>query len=116
MYSVAAYLTATTTPINTRNMQHQKTTLIGVAGGSGSGKTTICNMLYQALGDRCRRLSSDDYYRAQGQLSVAERTEVNYDHPAALDLDLLQRQLERLRQGETVEVPQYDFVTHNRSN
>jgi uridine kinase len=88
--------------------------IIGVAGGSGSGKTTICRQLAHRFGDAAFVLSSDNYYRSQSHLSPKERAELNFDHPDAIDFQLLGEHLAEIRKGNAVDVPQYDFTTHTR--
>jgi uridine kinase len=88
--------------------------LIGIAGGTGSGKTTLAARLVGELGDGVALLEHDWYYRDRSGLSEQEREEVNYDEPAALDNALLAAHLAELRAGRTVECPQYDFATHTR--
>lgn len=90
--------------------------ILGIAGGSGSGKSTIARALLSALpeGDGVL-LEQDHYYRPQAHLPQAERELVNYDHPDALELDLLAAHVEALRAGRTIERPSYDFTTHDRS-
>jgi len=88
---------------------------VGIAGGSGSGKTTITAGLMNALGDRAVLLQHDWYYRDQAAVPVHERTQINYDHPDALETGLLIEHVTALRAGLPVEVPQYDFATHTRA-
>ncbi len=89
--------------------------IVGIAGGTGSGKTTIAEKLASAMPPgRCVTLEHDAYYRDQRHLSPEERAAINYDHPASLDSALLARQLGDLRHGRAVEVPIYDFATHTR--
>jgi uridine kinase len=86
--------------------------VIGISGGSGSGKTTFARMIQAHLSDQfCGWLSQDRYYRDVGP---ELRGRINYDHPDALEFDLMDEHLERLREGEDVHVPQYDFATHAR--
>lgn len=88
---------------------------IAIAGGSGSGKTTLCRALLQALGhERCALLDHDSYYRCLGHLPAPERARTNFDHPDALDNDLLASHLAALRAGRAVAKPCYDFATHSR--
>jgi len=97
-------------------LSKSKPLTIGIAGGTGSGKTTVARRLAEALpGGLCIRIEHDAYYRDRSDLGAEERAAINYDHPAALESDLLARHLELLRAGETVEVPIYDFVSHTRS-
>ena len=89
--------------------------VVGIAGGTGSGKTTVAERLAEAMPrGRCVTIDHDAYYRDQGHLSPEDRADVNYDHPAALDSELLARHLCELRSGRTVEIPIYDFATHTR--
>jgi uridine kinase len=90
--------------------------VIGVAGGSGSGKTTISTRIRSLIGsEHIAYLQHDSYYRDHGHLSPAERALCNYDHPASLDTPLLVQHIHALCRGETVQVPIYDFATHTRS-
>lgn len=89
--------------------------IVGVAGGTGSGKTTVARRLAEALPGRCEHLEYDAYYRDQRHLPADERAAINYDHPDALESELLAEHLRRLKAGEVVEAPIYDFVTHTRA-
>ena len=96
---------------------HRKPPLVlGIAGGSGSGKSTIAKSILEALpeGDAIL-LQQDHYYRSQSHLPLNERASVNYDHPDALELDLLTSHLDTLRTGESIVRPTYDFTTHDRA-
>ena len=89
---------------------------MGIAGGTGSGKTTVANKLAAALpAGRCVTLDHDAYYRDQSHLPLAQRAVINYDHPDALDTGLLVDHLRALRDRRAVDVPIYDFATHTRS-
>ena len=90
--------------------------LIGVAGGSGSGKSTFTNRLKNYFGDSISVLYHDNYYRRQDHLSLAEREKVNYDHPDALETELLAEHLRKLKQGKAIECPVYDYSVHNRTD
>lgn len=90
--------------------------IIGIAGGTGSGKTTLARHLADAFGDRVAVITHDSYYRAQSDKTYEERCLQNYDHPDAFETDLLCRHLELLCQGEAVDVPVYDYTVHNRSD
>ena len=90
--------------------------VIGIAGGTGSGKTTLMNNLIQRYGDAVTVLSHDNYYKRHDELPYEERCKLNYDEPAALETDLMARHLECLRKGETILCPVYDFTVHNRSH
>jgi len=96
-------------------MAHTKPITIGVAGGSGSGKTTVALKILERVGfDRIAYLSHDAYYRDASNLPPAERAQLNFDHPDSLDNDLLIGQLKQLQAGLPVETPVYDFKTHSR--
>ncbi|HEX2569403.1 MAG TPA: uridine kinase [Polyangia bacterium] len=96
-------------------MRAVKPVLVGVAGGTGSGKTTVARALAQGLPDHAvAMIDHDSYYKDRSDLSFEERSLLNYDHPESLDNELLVAHLEALRQGKVVEVPIYDFVTHSR--
>ncbi len=89
--------------------------VIGIAGGSGSGKTTVVRRLMASLGDdQVSVLEHDRYYRDRSDLRLEERAALNYDHPDSLETDLLVHHVQRLRAGEPVDAPQYDFARHNR--
>jgi len=89
--------------------------VVGIAGGTGSGKTTVADKLASAMPPgRCVTIDHDAYYRDQGHLPPADREAINYDHPSALDSALLALHLRELRDGRPVEVPIYDFATHTR--
>ncbi len=90
--------------------------VIGIAGGTGSGKTTLMKNLIQRYGDVITVLSHDNYYKRHDELPYEERCKLNYDEPAALETDLMARHLEQLRRGEAIECPVYDFTIHNRSD
>lgn len=95
-------------------MDH-KTLMIGIAGGTGSGKTTLVRKLGLRFGDSVSVVCHDWYYRAQNGLSLEERAGQNYDCPEAFETDLLVRDLTRLRDGQAIDCPQYDYTVHNRS-
>ena len=89
--------------------------VIGVAGGTGSGKTTVSQAILNRVGrDRIAFLQHDSYYRDRSHLPPAERASANFDHPDALESELLAEHLRMLRAGEAVQVPLYDFTTHTR--
>lgn len=94
----------------------KKPFIIGVAGGSGSGKTTVVENLLKVLGNlpvAC--ISHDDYYRDQSHLSMNDRKKTNYDHPKALETELMVEQLQDLLKGKAIDKPTYDFIEHTRS-
>jgi len=89
--------------------------VIGVAGGSGSGKTTVVCRIVESLGrDRVTVLEHDRYYRDRNDLRLEERAALNYDHPDSLETDLLVRHIRELKAGRDIEVPRYDFTRHAR--
>ena len=89
--------------------------VIGVAGGSGSGKTTVVRRIVDSLGpDQVTLLDHDRYYRARNDLRLEERASLNYDHPDALETDLMVTHVRALKAGQAVDVPQYDFTRHAR--
>lgn len=91
--------------------------VIGVAGGSGSGKTTVVRRIVESLGtDQVSLLEHDKYYRDRGDLRFEERAALNYDHPDSLETDLLVRHINDLRTGRPVEVPNYDFARFARES
>ena len=89
--------------------------VIGVAGGSGSGKTTVVRKIVESIGlDHVTVLDHDRYYRDRNDLRLEERASLNYDHPDALETDLMVRHVRELKSGKAVDVPQYDFTRHAR--
>lgn len=94
----------------------QKTLMIGIAGGTGSGKTTLVRRLSERFGTDVSVVCHDWYYRAQHGLSLEERARQNYDRPEAFETELLVRDLARLREGQAIDCPQYDYTVHNRSD
>ena len=89
--------------------------IIGIAGGTGSGKTTVARAIYDRVGkDKIEWISHDSYYRDFDGLSVEERHHINFDHPDSLESELLARHLDVLVKGSSVEIPIYDFTTHSR--
>lgn len=93
-----------------------KTTIIGIAGGTGSGKSTFTNRLKDYFGDRVTVIYHDDYYKAHDDIPFEKRQYINYDHPDSLETDLLVAHLEALREGRSIECPVYDFTRHTRSH
>ncbi|MBP3677440.1 MAG: uridine kinase [Agathobacter sp.] len=90
--------------------------MIGIAGGTGSGKSTFTNRLKEYFGDNVTVIYHDNYYKRHDDMTYEERTKLNYDHPAALETDLLIEHLKMLKEGKSVECPIYDFTQHNRSD
>ncbi|MDF1826824.1 MAG: uridine kinase [Legionellaceae bacterium] len=88
---------------------------IAVAGASGSGKTTIAQKIQQHYGDdQCLTISSDNYYNDLSHLSQEARDQINFDDPNSLDFELLAQHIQQLKQGQSIEMPIYDFATHTR--
>jgi uridine kinase len=97
--------------------EHSSHLVIGIAGGSGSGKTTVAQTILQRVGpDRISFLQHDSYYKDLSGLPFAQRVEVNFDHPNSLDNEMLVRHIHLLKQGKPVDVPIYDFSTHSRTD
>ncbi len=90
--------------------------VIGIAGGSGSGKTTLLKNIIETFGPSITVLSHDNYYKRHDEMTYEERCCLNYDEPAALETDLMVKQLESLRNGQEILCPVYDFTVHNRSD
>ena len=90
--------------------------VIGIAGGTGSGKTTLMSNLIKEFSEDVTILSHDNYYKRHDDLTYEQRCLLNYDEPAALETDLMAAHLEQLRQGKAIDCPVYDFTQHNRSD
>ena len=90
--------------------------VIGVAGGSGSGKSTFTNRIKEYFGDDVVVLYHDNYYRRQDGVPFEQRVTVNYDHPDSLETELLVEHLKQLKEGKSIECPVYDYTKHNRSS
>ena len=90
--------------------------VIGIAGGTGSGKTTLMNNLIKEFSQDVTILSHDNYYKRHDELTYDQRCLLNYDEPAALETDLMAAHLEQLRKGQAIDCPVYDFTQHNRSD
>ena len=90
--------------------------VIGIAGGTGSGKTTLMKNIINRFGDVVTVLSHDNYYKRHDELTYEERCLLNYDEPGALDTSLMVYQLDQLIHGQVIDCPVYDFTQHNRSN
>ena len=98
-----------------RPIMSQKPLIIGVAGGTGAGKTTIVNAIIERIGHHgVELIQHDSYYRDNSHLPIEERVKLNYDHPDALETDLLVEHLKLLTSGREIEMPVYDFTIHNR--
>lgn len=99
-----------------RGRSHVAPLVIGVCGGSGSGKTSFCEKLVELLGpDQVAYLKQDDYYRDLGHLNMEDRLQVNFDHPEAIEFPLLCTHLDLLAAGHQIAVPQYDFKSYTRT-
>ncbi|MFN3908334.1 MAG: uridine kinase [Flavobacterium sp.] len=91
--------------------------IIGIAGGTGSGKTTVVNQILNELpSEEVGIISQDSYYKETTNLSYEERTKINFDHPRAIDFELLVQHLKELKKGNVIQQPVYSFVTHNRTD
>ena len=90
--------------------------VIGIAGGTGSGKTTLVKNLAERFGGSVTMLSHDNYYKCRDDLPYEQRCKLNYDEPDAMDTALMVYHLQQLRRGESIDCPVYDFTVHNRSN
>jgi len=98
-------------------MPHDTPLVIGIAGGSGSGKTTVAQEILQRVGpERIAFLQHDSYYKDLTGLPPAQRAEVNFDHPNSLETELLTCHIEQLKDGKSIDVPVYDFSTHSRTD
>ncbi|MDY6866329.1 MAG: uridine kinase [Chloroflexota bacterium] len=98
-------------------MTHKRdeTMVVGIAGGTGSGKTTLAGVLLDSVGrDQLAYLPHDAYYRDQKELPLEVRAKVNYDHPDSLETELLVEHINQLKMGQVIEMPVYDFTTHSR--
>ena len=93
------------------------TILIGIAGGTGSGKTTLADKLVDSFGsEEVSILRHDNYYKRHDEMTYDERSKLNYDHPDAFDTELLCEHIQMLKEGKAIEMPVYDYTVHNRSN
>lgn len=93
------------------------TILIGIAGGTGSGKTTLADKLVESFGrDEVSILRHDNYHKRHDDIPFEERAKLNYDHPDAFDTDLLCQHILELKAGKSIEMPVYDYAMHNRSD
>lgn len=88
--------------------------VIGIAGGSGSGKTTLAQKIMEHFGDDIAIVHHDNYYRAYPNLCYEERAKINFDHPDSFETDLMVEDIRKLKNGETVHCPVYDYTIHNR--
>lgn len=93
-----------------------RTMVIGIAGGTGSGKTTVTNKLKEYFGEDVSVLHHDSYYKRHDELPFEERTKLNYDHPGSFDTSLMIQDLRSLKAGHTIHCPVYDYSIHNRTD
>ncbi len=89
--------------------------IIGIAGGSGSGKTTVVNSIISQLKGKVVVIPQDSYYKDSGHLPIEERKHINFDHPDAIDFDLLNEHLKQIEEGKSIEQPVYSYITCTRS-
>lgn len=90
--------------------------IIGICGGTGSGKTTIAKKIIETVGsDKVILITQDSYYRNLADMPLDERHQANFDHPDSIDTDLLVAHIRKLKMGQAIEMPIYDFRTHTRS-
>ncbi|MCQ2770548.1 MAG: uridine kinase [Clostridia bacterium] len=90
--------------------------IIGIAGGTGSGKTTLANRIINQFKDQIAVVHHDNYYKSHTNLTYEERTKLNYDHPDSFDTDLMVEDVKKLKSGSEIKCPVYDFTVHNRSD
>lgn len=90
--------------------------VIGIAGGTGSGKSTITRKMVEKFGSSVSVIKHDNYYKAHHEMTYEERSKLNYDHPDSLDTDLLVEHVKAFKEGKRVECPVYDFTVHDRSD
>lgn len=90
--------------------------IIGIAGGTGSGKTTVVHRILEELSGQVEVIYQDSYYKDNSHLTYEERCKINFDHPQSIDFDLLTEHLQALKKGKTIEQPVYSFKEHNRSS
>lgn len=93
-----------------------KVCIVGIAGGTASGKTTIVRKIKEMFGDDIAVINHDSYYKAHDDLTYEDRSRLNYDHPASFDTDLMIRDVKRLKNLEPIDMPVYDYTVHNRSD
>ncbi len=101
----------------TKELSQSQITVVGIAGGTGSGKTTLSELILDNIGrDRMAYLPHDAYYRDRKDLPLEERAKLNYDHPDSLETELMVEHILQLKAGKPIEMPVYDFTTHSRKN
>lgn len=89
--------------------------IVGIAGGSASGKTTVVNKVKKFFGDNITVIGHDNYYKAHDEMTYEERTQLNYDHPNAFDTERMIEDVKSIKEGRAVDIPVYDYSIHNRS-
>ncbi len=93
-----------------------KVCIVGIAGGTASGKTTIVRKIKEKFGDDIVVINHDSYYKAHDDLSYEDRSRLNYDHPESFDTDLMIEDVKKLKNNEAIDMPVYDYTIHNRSD
>ena len=94
----------------------EKVCIVGIAGGTASGKTTIVRKIKEQFGDDIAVINHDSYYKAHDDLAYEDRCRLNYDHPSAFDTDLMVTDVMKLKNFDPIDMPVYDYTTHNRSD
>ena len=97
------------------NLLHRKICVLGVAGGSASGKTTIIKKVQEYFGNDIAVISHDNYYKAHDEMPFEERCKLNYDHPDSFESERMAEDVRKLLKGHSIEMPTYDYCNHNRS-
>lgn len=97
-------------------MNNNDVLVIGIAGGTGCGKTTVTNKIKEMFPDNVSVVYHDNYYKRHDHLSYEERTKLNYDHPDSFDTDMMIEDIKNLKQGKTIYCPVYDYTVHNRTD
>lgn len=100
---------------SSKNDRNRRICVLGVAGGSASGKTTIIKKVRESFGDDIAVISHDNYYKAHDDMPFEERCKLNYDHPDSFESDKMAQDVKRLLAGEPIDMPTYDYCNHNRS-
>ena len=93
-----------------------KVCIVGIAGGTASGKTTIVRRIKEKFGDDIVVINHDSYYKAHDDLSYEDRSRLNYDHPESFDTDLMIADIKKLKQNQPIDMPVYDYTIHNRAD
>lgn len=99
-----------------RSLFMDRICVVGIAGGSASGKTTIVSQIKEAFGDDIVVISHDSYYKAHDELPFDERSRLNYDHPNSFDTELMVEDIKKLKNNQEIDVPVYDYTIHNRTD